>query len=159
MKTRLEEKLYKEYVTFFEKAERERRWNVFKDIPWERINEALRAIYDFVARDEIAHTRFYQGVIKVLLDEDREGTLADMALVFANFEMPGVGLVPDYDTRILKIHEARIHRAVFIQKVYIPILKFLAVSRHELLAAQAKAIGDKRDRELEKSISSASVDA
>ena len=279
MKTRLEEKLYKEYVTFFEKAERERRWNVFEDIPWERINkdapeelalcaetffsvetylpdyvaqginvvrpyfghawfqanwgyeeskhslalgeylmrsgkrtpeqmfdlhsqifekkwtmpfttarqmtfygcvqematfviyvkhremaakhgdEALRTIYDFVARDEIAHTRFYQGVIKVLLDEDREGTLADMALVFANFEMPGVGLVPDYDTRILKMREAGIDRAVFIQKVYIPRLKFLGVSRHELLAAQAKAIGDKRDRELEKRISSATAEA
>jgi acyl-[acyl-carrier-protein] desaturase len=94
-----------------------------------------------------------------LLDEDREGTLADMALVFANFEMPGVGLVPDYDTRILKMREAGIDRAVFIQKVYIPILKFLGVTRHELLAAQAKAIGDKRDREIAKLVSSATADA
>src|SRR5689334_20825618 len=38
--TRLEEKLYKEYLAFFEKAERERRWNVFHDIPWERVNRA-----------------------------------------------------------------------------------------------------------------------
>ena len=270
MQTRLEERLYKEYLTFFEKAERERRWNVFEDIPWDRVNkdapeeialcaetffsveaylpdyvaqginvvrpyfgntwfqanwgyeeskhslvlgeylmrsgkrtpeqmfdlhnriyskrwqmpfttarqmtfygcvqematfviyvkhremaakvgdEALRTIYDFVARDEIAHTRFYQGVIKVLLEEDREGTLADMALVFANFEMPGVGIVPDYDSRILKMREAGIDRSVFIQKVYIPILKFLNVSRHDMLKAQAKAIGDKRDRENEK---------
>jgi acyl-[acyl-carrier-protein] desaturase len=270
MKTRLEERLYKEYLVFFEKAERERRWNVFEDIPWDRVNkdapeeialcaeaffsgeaylpdyvaqginvvrpyfgnawfqanwgyeeskhslalgeylmrsgkrtpeqmfdlhnrifdkrwtmpfttarqmtfygcvqematfviyvkhremaakvgdEALRTIYDFVARDEIAHTRFYQGVIKVLLEEDREGTLADMALVFANFEMPGVGIVPDYDSRILKMREAGIDRSVFIQKVYIPILKFLNVGRHDMLKAQAKAIGDKRDRENEK---------
>jgi acyl-[acyl-carrier-protein] desaturase len=269
MKTRLEERLYKEYVTFFDKAERERRWNVFEDIPWDRVNkdapeelalcaetfcsvemylpdyvsqginvvrpyfgnmwfqanwgyeeskhslalgeylmrsgkrteeqmfdlhnrifekkwnmpfttarqmtfygcvqematfviyvkhremaakhndEALRTLYDFVARDEIAHTRFYQGVIKVLLEEDREGTLADMAHVFANFEMPGVGIVPDYDSRILKMREAGIDRNVFIQKVYIPILKFLNVSRHDMLKAQAKAIGDKRDREAE----------
>ncbi len=267
MKTRLEEKLYKEYITFFEKAERERRWNVFEDIPWERVNkdapeelalcaetfcsvemylpdyvsqginvvrpyfgnmwfqanwgyeeskhslalgeylmrsgkrspeqmfdlqsrifvkkwkmpfttarqmtfygcvqematfviyvkhremaqkhgdEALRTIYDFVARDEIAHCRFYQGVVKVLLDEDREGTLADMAHVFANFEMPGVGIVPDYDSRILKMREAGIDRSVFIQKVYIPILKFLNVTRHDMLKAQALAIGEKKDRE------------
>lgn len=267
MKTRLEERLYKEYTQFFEKAERERRWNVFEDIPWDRCNrdapeelalcaetffsveaylpdyvaqginvvrpyfgnawfqanwgyeeskhslalgewlmrsgkrtdnqmfdlhnqifakkwdrpfttarqmtfygcvqematfviyvkhremaakagdEALRTIYDFVARDEIAHTRFYQGVIKVLMEEDPEGTLADMAHVFANFEMPGVGIVPDYDSRILKMREAGIDRAVFIQKVYIPILKFLNVSRHDMLKAQAKAIGEKRDRE------------
>ncbi len=279
MKTRLEEKLYREYLAFFEKAERERRWSVFEDIPWERVNraapeelalcaetfcsvemylpdyvaqginvvrpyfgnawfqanwayeeskhslalgeylmrskkrtpeqmfdlhgrifekkwtmpfttarqmtfygcvqematfviyvkhremaarcgdEALRTIYDFVARDEIAHTRFYQGVIKILLDEDREGTLSDMALVFANFEMPGVGLVPDYDERILKMREAGIDRGVFIQKVYIPILKHLGVTRHEMLAAQAKAIGDKRDRETARLVATATADA
>lgn len=258
--TRLEEKIYREYLTFFEKAERERRWNVFDDIPWSQVNreaseelalcaetfcsvemylpdyvangmnvvrkyfgqawfqanwgyeeskhslalmqyllrsgkrteeqmfdlqsrifekkwdlpfttprqmtfygcvqematfviyvkhreraaaandECLRTVYDFIARDEIAHTRFYQGVIKVLLEEDREGTLADMAHVFANFEMPGVGLVPDYDARILKMREAGIDRSVFIQKVYMPILKFLGVNRHEMLAAQRIAL-------------------
>lgn len=262
----LEEKLYKEYLSFFEKAERERRWNVFEDIPWDRVNknaseelalcaetfcsvemylpdyvagginvvrkyfgqawfqanwgyeeskhslalmqyllrsgkrteeqmtdlqnrifdktwnlpfdtarqmtfygcvqematfviyvkhreraaaendECLRTVYDYVARDEIAHTRFYQGVIKVLLEEDRQGTLADMAHVFANFEMPGVGLVPDYDSRILKMREAGIDRAVFIQKVYMPILKFLGVGRHEMLAAQRAAIDAKHER-------------
>jgi acyl-[acyl-carrier-protein] desaturase len=265
MKTRLEEKLYHEYLQFFEKAERERRWNVFEDIPWSRINkdateelalcaetfcsvemylpdyvagginvvrdyfgtawfqanwgyeeskhslalmqyllrsgkrseeqmfdlhnkifakkwdlpfhtarqmtfygcvqeqatfviyvkhreraakendECLRSIYDFVARDEIAHTRFYQGVIKVLLEEDRVGTLADMAHVFANFEMPGVGIVPEYDERILKMREAGIDRSVFIQKVYLPILKYLGVSRHEMLAAQREAIAKRAE--------------
>ncbi len=259
--SRLEEKLYREYLQFFEKAESERRWSVFSDIPWERVNreaseelalcaetfcsvemylpdyvagginvvrdyfgqawfqanwayeeskhslalthylvksgkrseeqmfdlqnrifakkwalpfstarqmtfygcvqematfviyvkhreragaendEALRTIYDLVARDEIAHCRFYQSVIKVLLEEDRPGTLADMAHVFANFEMPGVGIVPDYDARILKMREAGIDRSVFIQKVYMPILKYLGVSRHEMLGAQREALG------------------
>ena len=36
--TRLEEELYRLYMEFFEKAERERRWNVFDDIPWDEIN-------------------------------------------------------------------------------------------------------------------------
>lgn len=266
--SRLEEKIYREYLSFFEKAERERRWSVFEDIPWDRVNkgasedlalcaetfasvelylpdyvagginvvrsyfgqawfqanwgyeeskhslalqtylmrsgkrsenqifdlharilskkwalpfatarqmtfygcvqematfviyvkhreraaaendECLRAIYDYIARDEIAHCRFYQSVVKVLLDEDREGTLLDMAHVFANFEMPGVGLVPDYDSRILKMREAGIDRDVFIQKVYLPILKYLGVSRHEMLAAQRKALSEKKDLEL-----------
>ena len=260
----LEEKLYREYIQFFEKAERERRWNVFNDIPWERVNksasdelalcaetfcsvemylpdyvagginvvrkyfgqawfqanwayeeskhslalthyllrsgkrteeqifdlqnrifakewrlpfstarqmtfygcvqematfviyvkhreraaaegdECLHRIYDLIARDEIAHCRFYQGVIKVLLEEDREGTLKDMAHVFANFEMPGLGIVPDYDERILKMREAGIDRSVFIQKVYMPIMKFLGVSRHEMLIAQGSAIHARR---------------
>jgi len=263
--SQLEEKIFNEYMTFFEKAERERRWNVFTDIPWEKVNkeaseelalcaetfasvemylpdyvanginlvrpyfgqawfqanwgyeeskhsltlmqyllragkrtendladlrhrifskrwnmpfntprqmtfygcvqematfviyvkhrdrardendECLWTIYDYIARDEIAHTRFYQSVIKVLLEEDREGTLTDMAHVFANFEMPGVGLVPDYDSRILKMREAGIDRNVFIQKVYLPILKFLGVNRHEMLAAQRRALDAKRE--------------
>ncbi|AUX21759.1 acyl-ACP desaturase [Sorangium cellulosum] len=265
--SRLEEKIFREYMTFFEKAERERRWNVFQDIPWDRVNpgaseelalcaetfcsvemylpdyvanginlvrsyfgqawfqanwayeeskhsltlmqyllrsgkrteeqlsdlqhrilgkqwnlpfhtprqmtfygcvqematfviyvkhreragaendECLRTIYDFIARDEIAHCRFYQSVIKVLLEEDRAGTLADMAHVFANFEMPGVGLVPDYDARILKMREAGIDRGVFIQKVYMPILKYLGVSRHEMLTAQRAALDLRREGE------------
>ena len=270
MNYQLEDRLYKEYLTFFEKAERERRWNVFEDIPWERVNkdapeevalcaetfcsvemylpdyvskgvnlvrqhfghawfqanwgyeeskhslalqmylsrsgkrtdseirdlqtrildkqwdlpfntprqmtfygcvqematfviyvkhreratqfgdECLRTIYDFVARDEIAHCRFYQSVIKVLLEEDRVGTLADMAHVFANFEMPGVKLVPDYDARILKMREAGIDRSVFIQKVYMPILKYLGVSRHEMLTAQRAAIEAKHEARAER---------
>ncbi len=115
----------------------------------------LRTIYDYVARDEMAHTRFYQGVIKVLLEEDRPGTLADMAHVFANFEMPGVGLVPDYDSRILKMRDAGIDRSVFIQKVYMPILKYLGVGRHEMLAAQRTALEARADaRALEASAGS-----
>jgi len=267
----LEEKLYREYLQFFEKAERERRWSVFSDIPWERVNkdaseelalcaetfcsvemylpdyvsgginlvrnyfgqawfqanwayeeskhslalmhylirsgkrtegqmfdlqrtllgedrkwslpfttprqmtfygcvqematfviyvkhreragaegdECLRTIYDLVARDEIAHCRFYQSVIKVLLEEDREGTLADMAHVFANFRMPGVDLVPDYDSRILKMREAGIDRSVFIQKVYLPILKYLGVGRHDMLAAKRKVLEARATREPE----------
>lgn len=265
--SQLEEKIFQEYMTFFEKAERERRWNVFQDIPWERVNkdaseelalcaetfcsvemylpdyvanginlvrkyfgqawfqanwayeeskhsltlmqyllrsgkrteeqltdlqnqifakkwdlpfhtprqmtfygcvqematfviyvkhreraatesdECLRTIYDYIARDEIAHCRFYQSVIKVLLEEDRPGTLADMAHVFANFEMPGVGIVPDYDSRILKMREAGVDRNVFIQKVYMPILKYLGVSRHEMLAAQRTALELRRGGE------------
>jgi acyl-[acyl-carrier-protein] desaturase len=269
-KRRVDERLYREYMEFFEKAERERRWNIFTDVPWDQINpdasdiladcaetfcsvemylpdyvagginvvreyfgrawfqanwgyeeskhslalgeylvrsgkrtkeqwfdlqekifakqwqvpfetarqmtcygmiqeqatfviyckhrefakrendECLRQIYDYVARDEIAHTRFYQSVIRVLLEEDREGTLADIAHVYANFKMPGVDLVPDYDQRILKMRgEGGIDRNVFIRKVYLPILKYLGISRHEMLAAQRKAIEERQARERE----------
>ena len=263
--TKLEEELYRIYMEFFEKAERERRWNVFDDIPWDQINpdasdnlalcaetfasvelylpdyvagginivrpwfgrawwqanwgyeeskhslalgewlmrsgkrtkqqwfalhdqinerewklpfttarqmtcygvvqematfviyckhrefakregdEALRTIYDYVARDEIAHARFYQKVVTALIEEDREGTLDDLATVFANFEMPGVGLVPDYDTRILQMRgEGGIDRDVFIRKVYLPTLQQLGINRRDMLAAQGRAI-DARD--------------
>jgi acyl-[acyl-carrier-protein] desaturase len=97
--------------------------------------EVLHTIYDLIARDEIAHCRFYQTVVKVLLEEDREGTLADLSHVFANFEMPGVSLVPDYDGRVQVMRQAGIDRAVFLQKVYFPILKYLGITRHEILRA------------------------
>lgn len=103
-------------------------------------DECLRTIYDYVARDEVAHARFYLEVMKVLMEEDREGTLTDIAHVFANFKMPGVDLVPDYDERILKMREAGIDRDVFIRKVYLPTLKLLGISRHDMLGAQRKAI-------------------
>src|SRR5581483_7772387 len=35
--TRMEERLYRIYMEFFEKAERERRWSVFDDVPWDKI--------------------------------------------------------------------------------------------------------------------------
>jgi len=258
METRLALRMYQEYTTFFQKAERERRWNPFDDIPWDKINknasdelalcaetfcgvemylpdyvagginvvrksfgqawfqanwayeeskhalalteyllrsgkrtdeqmvdfqnhifdktwelpfktpremtlygviqematfviylkqrdrasaekcEALHKIYDFIARDEIAHCRFYQTVVKVLLEEDREGTLGDLSHVFAKFEMPGVKLVPDYDGRVEVMRSAGIDRAVFLQKVYFPILRYLGITRHELLQASRK---------------------
>ena len=37
-KVGLDRLLYREYMEFFEKAERERRWNVFTDIPWDKID-------------------------------------------------------------------------------------------------------------------------
>lgn len=76
--------------------------------------------------------------MKVLLEEDREGTLADLAHVFAKFEMPGVKLVPDYEKRVEIMRSAGIDRAVFLQKVYFPILKYLGITRRELLHAGQK---------------------
>jgi acyl-[acyl-carrier-protein] desaturase len=268
MTMRIEERLYRTYMEFFETAERERRWSIFDDVPWDKVNpdaseelalcaetfasvelylpdyvsqginvvrpyfgrawfqanwgyeeskhalalgeylvrsgkrtkdqwfdhqnailakewtrpfdtarqmtcygmiqematfviyckhrdfakrendECLRTIYDYVARDEIAHCRFYQDVVKVLMEEDREGTLADIAHVLANFEMPGVRLVPDYDTRILKMRDnGGVDRDLFIRKVYLPVLKYLGITRHEMLAAQRKAIDARRERQ------------
>jgi acyl-[acyl-carrier-protein] desaturase len=99
-------------------------------------DECLSTIFRLNARDEIAHTRFYQDVTKVLLEEDREGTLCDIAHVAKNFQMPGVGLVPDYEERIkLMREEGRVDRGVFLQKVFFPVLKYLDVTRQELQEA------------------------
>ena len=36
----LSEAFHREYLTFFERAERTRRWSVFNDVPWERLGTA-----------------------------------------------------------------------------------------------------------------------
>lgn len=97
-------------------------------------DEALAAVYRFNARDEIAHAHFYEDVVKVYLEIDRPGTLRDIALVAKNFQMPGVGIVPDYDKRIeIMREEGHMDRDIFLQKVYFPVLKYLGVTRQELV--------------------------
>jgi acyl-[acyl-carrier-protein] desaturase len=108
--------------------------------------EALRAVYRLAARDEVAHARFYMDVVKVLLEEDREGTLADIAHVAKHFEMPGVHVVPGYDARVAVMRdESNVDRDVFLQKVFFPTLKLLGVTRQDLVAASAKARQARRD--------------
>jgi acyl-[acyl-carrier-protein] desaturase len=121
--------VFQEMATFFIYCRQEARANAEND-------PALRAVFRFAARDEIAHTRFYQDVIKLLLLEDRAGVLADMALVTRDFQMPGVGLVPDYERRVAVMREAGIDRGVFLQKVFFPVLKHLGVTRQELVRSQ-----------------------
>lgn len=36
----LREEFHREYMTFFERAERTRRWSLFDDVPWDRLDEA-----------------------------------------------------------------------------------------------------------------------
>ncbi len=105
--------------------------------------DALRAVYRLAARDEVAHARFYMDVVKVLLEEDREGTLLDIAHVSKHFEMPGVHVVPNYDARIAVMRdESAVDRDLFLQKVYLPTLKILGVTRQELVDASSKARKD-----------------
>jgi acyl-[acyl-carrier-protein] desaturase len=109
-------------------------------------DECLAAIFRLNARDEIAHCRFYEDVVKVLLEDDRDGTLADIAHVAKNFQMPGVGIVPDYDERIKVMREeGRVDRSVFLQKVFFPVLKYLDVTRQELQEAASNARAARND--------------
>ena len=65
-----------------------------------------------------------------------------------------MGIVPDYDARILKMREAGLDRSVFIQKVYMPILKYLGVGRHDMLTAQKRALDARNEARDEKAVTS-----
>lgn len=259
MSAALAERIYREYMTFFEKAERTRRWSVFNDIPWDKVDacprdpdlalcaetfcgvemylpdyvaqginvvrdsfgqtwfqanwayeeskhslalreyllrtgqrtfaetyaferailerrwnkpfstsrqmtlygiiqemttfviynkqerlarakgdELLAQIYALIARDEIAHTRFYEKVAAVLLEDDPVGVKADLAYVFRHFTMPAYDLIPNYDDRIQVMRTAGIDRGVFVREVWLTILKRLGLTRHDLPPVRAR---------------------
>ncbi len=96
----------------------------------------LETIYGFIARDEAAHADFYRKVVLLELEEDREGTIKDMAIVFSGFQMPGKDLVPDYAARTEVMRETGgVDRAAFLKEVWFPTLKRLGVSRQEVVKA------------------------
>jgi acyl-[acyl-carrier-protein] desaturase len=102
----------------------------------------LHEIFRLIGRDEMAHTHFYGDVIKVLLEEDRAGTLADLHHVLTHFQMPGVGIVPNYDARVEIMRKAGIDRSLFLQKICFPVFKYLRVTRAEVQSA-ALAVTDR----------------
>lgn len=109
------------------------------ELAQQRGDTVLASIYTHISKDEAAHAAFYREVIQLELEEDREGTLADLAHTFAHFRMPGVGLVPDYDSRVQVMRGAGIDRSVFFSRVWMPTIKSLGVSRAELGRARRAA--------------------
>ncbi|WP_392535636.1 acyl-ACP desaturase [Nostoc sp. C117] len=95
-------------------------------------DDVLEKIFFYVSRDEAAHMGFYIKVLQLELEEDREGTLADLAHVVYNFEMPGVGLIPEYDRR-LGVDGVGISSQQFLQRGIFPLLKAVGTSRQELV--------------------------
>ena len=105
-------------------------------------DELLGAIYALVARDEVAHFAFYAACVRVLLEEDRAGTLRDLAYVFKHFTMPAYDLVPDYEQRVKLMREAGMDRGAFVGEVWLPALKAIGATRAEVAAAAANAAKD-----------------
>lgn len=96
--------------------------------------ELLDRIFFLISRDEAAHHGFYRTVLRLDLEEDREGTIDDIAHVVANFQMPGVGLIPDYEDR-LAVAGVGISSDHFLQNGIFPLLRSLGTNRRELVAS------------------------
>jgi acyl-[acyl-carrier-protein] desaturase len=107
-----------------------------KDLANKEGDEVLEAIFFHISRDEAAHAGYYRTLIQLELDQDRVGTLADLARVIAEFKMPGDGLIPNYQAR-LKESGAGISPRLFLQGALLPMLRTLKTDRAELkFAAQ-----------------------
>ena len=78
-------------------------------------------------------------MIEIEMDEDRVGTLSDLAYVIANFKMPGDGLIPNYHEH-LQIGGGGISPRGFLTRAVFPLLKQLGTSRIELKSASAAVV-------------------
>ncbi|WP_229854339.1 acyl-ACP desaturase [Streptomyces filipinensis] len=91
----------------------------------------LAEIYRLIGRDEMAHCRFYQRILALHLDEDRTGTLTDLAHVVRTFRMPAHELLPSPRERET-VRTAGFGRGAFITEVVLPVLNGLGLTRHDL---------------------------
>ena len=104
-----------------------------KDLAIREGDKVLAAIFTLVSRDEAAHAGFYRAMARMELEADRAGTIADLALVVAQFQMPGEGLIPHYHER-LRGSGAGISARQFLERALLPMLRVLGTSRAELKA-------------------------
>lgn len=101
-----------------------------------RGDNVLADIYNHICKDEAAHAEFYRRVVSLELEEDREGTVSDIAKVFAHFRMPGSDLVPDYAVRTEVMRKTGgVDRTVFLKEVWFPTLRKLGITRQETTRA------------------------
>lgn len=93
----------------------------------------LAEIYRLIGRDEMAHARFYLRMIELHLDDDRSGTLADLAHVLRTFRMPAEDVLPDYGARTaVMARTAGVDATVFFGEVVVPMLRALGLTRRDL---------------------------
>lgn len=97
-------------------------------------DRVLAETYRLIARDEMAHSRFYRRMLALHLDDDRTGTLADLALVVRTFRMPAHDLLPDYARREDAMRVAGVDRGVFFTEVVLPLLGSLGLTRQDVYA-------------------------
>jgi acyl-[acyl-carrier-protein] desaturase len=105
-----------------------------KDLAIREGDKVLEAIFALVSRDEAAHAGFYRAMARIEIEEDRAGTIADLALVVGSFRMPAEGLIPNYQER-LRESGAGISARQFVEHALFPMLRMLGTSRAELKAA------------------------
>lgn len=96
-------------------------------------DKVLEAIFALVSRDEAAHAGFYRAMTRIELEEDRTGTLADLAIVVSRFHMPGEGLIPHYKER-LRESGGGISARHFVEQALLPTLKMLGTNHAEIKA-------------------------
>ena len=114
----------------------------------EENDRALSTLLGWVASDESAHYNFYRVGVKTYLEREPEATVSDIKYVFSQFAMPAQALIPNFAETSKRIDAAGIYGPrQYLQKVRLPILASLGLTREQLRAAgppaaDADAIAD-----------------
>ncbi|MFE3757729.1 acyl-ACP desaturase [Nocardia tengchongensis] len=96
----------------------------------------MTEICRLIARDEAAHSDFYQKALIACIQEDEPGTLRDILHVLENFRMPGEELLPDYETRTQVAMGTGVSRETFFRDVLAPLFKKIGITRKDLIRAR-----------------------
>ncbi len=116
---------------------------------------ALAGLLRWVAADESAHYNFFRKGVKAYLALQPEETTADLKFVFEHFSMPARALIPGWEERSREIDAAGIYGPrMYFQKVRLPILEDLGLTRQQLKRAGAgddvaDAIADRAEQKAE----------
>src|SRR5260370_39050397 len=106
-------------------------WLNYKKLREQAQNEgdgALTKALQLISRDEAVHYACFRKGVKLFMDHEPAETLADLAYVFDNFQMPARYQIPDYEERARLIAEAGIYTARdYIRHVKRPILEDLGL--------------------------------
>lgn len=95
-------------------------------------DDALSKLLYFVFRDEMAHHKFNTEIVKIHLEEDREGTLRELREEFRIFKMPAYEMIPEWKSRNDAIEKNDVMTPeIFVESIFNPILKALDISRKE----------------------------
>lgn len=94
---------------------------------------ALVRLLKWISADEMAHYNFFRKGVKAFLELEPDETIADLKYVFDNFQMPAHYQIPDWEERGRQIEAAGIYGPrIYLQKVRLPILEDLGISRQQL---------------------------
>src|SRR5258708_26460158 len=92
-------------------------------------DKTLETMFFLISRDEAAHAGFYREMLALEMADDRSGTIADLAMVIANFKMPGDGLIPNYQEN-LRIRGGGSSPRHFFMRPVLPSLQQIGTSPH-----------------------------
>lgn len=106
-------------------------------------DETAYEIMGRIATDENHHFMFYRGVVTAMMAEAPQLVLPNIYRVFADFEMPGVGM-PNYLRRAVEMAKAGVYNMrIHHDRVVVPLIRDWKIGSMEGLSTAAQEVQEK----------------